>query len=406
MDASGAGLAMLRLHKALLSSGCSSKVLVASKTSDLETVYVAQPNFNFFKFSSNRIVRFFQKKKIKNIGFSNQVEKYEKMVYAIPEEHQTGMFTFPVTHYDISEHPLVKEADIIHLHWISNFVDYESFFKKVNKPIVWTFHDLNPLMGGFHYPYYKQNYNSYYQNIEDDFVSIKQTSLNDKSNIALVAISEDIKIEISKSKIFNQNIVYSISNSVDGEKFKLLDKISCKKSLGLDNYKYVILFVSDYLNNPVKGLNILVEVLELFASKDIALLCVGSGVAPKSSAFDIIHFSSINQERLLSIFYSAADVFTMTSIEEAFGQTTIEAMACGTPVVAFPVGIAKEIINDSNGVICKGKSVNALGEGLKKCIANNYDPMVIRKQVVDKFNAEKIANEYVSFYTDVLKNNQ
>lgn len=66
------------------------------------------------------------------------------------------IFSSPVTHYtNIADHPWVQEADIIHLHYIGEFVDYKSFFKKVKKPFVWTMHDQNPGLGGLDFQKWK-----------------------------------------------------------------------------------------------------------------------------------------------------------------------------------------------------------------------------------------------------------
>ncbi|TAE46946.1 MAG: hypothetical protein EAY69_07690, partial [Cytophagales bacterium] len=77
-------------------------------------------------------------------------QKYTKLLLKKKEVQ----FTFTESAYNILSHHLVKEADIIHLHWVAHFLDYASFFKKINKPVVWTLHDKNPLNGGFHYDIY------------------------------------------------------------------------------------------------------------------------------------------------------------------------------------------------------------------------------------------------------------
>jgi hypothetical protein len=74
----------------------------------------------------------------------------KQMLKGKPSNYE--VFSFPQTVYNITKHPLVQEADIIHLHWVANFLDYRSFFKQIQKPIVWTLHDLNPISEkGFHY---------------------------------------------------------------------------------------------------------------------------------------------------------------------------------------------------------------------------------------------------------------
>ena len=75
--------------------------------------------------------------------------KQKKQLSKYPEPEE--LFSFPNSVWDITLHPKFKEADIIHLHWISGFVDYAKFFDKCDKPIFWTFHDFEPFSGGFHY---------------------------------------------------------------------------------------------------------------------------------------------------------------------------------------------------------------------------------------------------------------
>ncbi|MDR2993391.1 MAG: hypothetical protein LBV11_06090, partial [Bacillus cereus] len=60
--------------------------------------------------------------------------------------------SIPFSSYRLENHPLIKEADIIHLHWIAdNFLNYPTFFKNIKQPIVWTLHDINPFRGIFHF---------------------------------------------------------------------------------------------------------------------------------------------------------------------------------------------------------------------------------------------------------------
>ena len=66
---------------------------------------------------------------------------------------ERGRFSIPYWGVDIANHLLVKEADIIHLHWINQgfFSLKPSVLFKLNKPIVWTFHDMWAFTGGCHY---------------------------------------------------------------------------------------------------------------------------------------------------------------------------------------------------------------------------------------------------------------
>ena len=61
------------------------------------------------------------------------------------------LFSYPFSDYDITENEWYKDADVINLHWVADFLDYKSFFEKNIKPVIWTLHDMNPFTGGEHY---------------------------------------------------------------------------------------------------------------------------------------------------------------------------------------------------------------------------------------------------------------
>src|SRR5258706_330308 len=136
-DVGGAAMAAHRLHSDLLDHGINSKFLVlfnSRKFSDVETF--------------SPLKRSFLLARMKNKILGNSNKEIQRFIL---ENRKVEMFSSPDTLYDLTTNPLIREADIIHLHWVSNFLDYPTFFGKEKKPIVWTFHDENPLMGGCHY---------------------------------------------------------------------------------------------------------------------------------------------------------------------------------------------------------------------------------------------------------------
>src|SRR5690606_32821939 len=76
------------------------------------------------------------------------IQAYQKRLNFLPQGYEG--YSIPTTKYNLFSHPAVQRADIIHLHWVSRFLNY-SFFKDINKPVIWTLHDMNPFLGGFHY---------------------------------------------------------------------------------------------------------------------------------------------------------------------------------------------------------------------------------------------------------------
>ncbi len=134
-DGGGAGNAATRLHTALLSSGIESNILFL-KESDKPI-----PNAYGYLSAKEELPHGKEKKDIKHLCVLKDTNGIKGNV-------DCGILTFPRTSCeDLVCHPLVEKADIIHLHWIARFVDYETFFERIDKPIVWTFHDQNPFNG-------------------------------------------------------------------------------------------------------------------------------------------------------------------------------------------------------------------------------------------------------------------
>ena len=91
-------------------------------------------------------------------------------------------FTLPISEYKVHLHSLIDWADIIHLHWIQDFIDFPTFFANVHKPILWTCHDLNPMMGGFHHIRLRTQYIHQWGKIEQACYDIKNVALKKCKN--------------------------------------------------------------------------------------------------------------------------------------------------------------------------------------------------------------------------------
>lgn len=81
----------------------------------------------------------------------------------------------------------------------------------------------------------------------------------------------------------------------------------------------------------------------------------------------------------------------------------MEAMACGTPVVAFPCSGAHDLINQENGVVCDDFTVEALAEGIRLAMSRTYDSKKIREDVINRLSYDKIAKQYVELYEKILR---
>lgn len=403
-DNGGAGLCALRICNSLRALGIDSKMLVAQKSSDEPFVFVMKESgINTYSPPKNRVVRRIKKLLRKKGYFLTELERYQQSVSVLNDK---AYFTFPLSKFDLATHPLVKEADIIHLHWVANFVDFPTFFRSIEKPIVWTLHDESIGLGGFHYQESRDRYYSLCKPTEDKLLQIKESAiLNANSKIYLVAISRVMFSFCSRLSFFERVNVSLIHNGVDSNRFVPVEKEIAKSVLGIPSGHRVIAFCAQSLDDARKGLKVLVYCLEQLEMNNITLLCAGGGNLPiQSSSLNIIRLGAIGNERLLSLFYSCADLFVFPSSQESFGQTPLEAMSCGIPVVAFPCGVIPELINETNGVLCPDFTKEALLDGIKIAMNRKYDSTKIRKDVLERFSYNMISQQYVQLYNEITSN--
>ena len=138
----GASRAAYSLNKALNNAGINSSMLVQKKFGNDDTVFP------------------FVDSPIDEIKYDNRFLLDYLFIYFLTIKER-GRFSYPYWGVNIIEHPLIKEADILHLHWINQgFFSFKTLYSlaKLNKPIVWTFHDMWAFTGGCHYSYGCENF--------------------------------------------------------------------------------------------------------------------------------------------------------------------------------------------------------------------------------------------------------
>lgn len=396
MDQGGAGIAARRIHHALLRQGVESCMLVKTKQSDDDTVEAAQPNLDLYHPSSNSLVRKWEQVQRRRGKRLTRVEQYEWQMLRLDRQYGAA-YTSPVSNFDLSQNLLVRQADVIHLHWVENFLDYPSFFAQVDKPIVWTIHDENVAYGGFHYSDEAERLKDPYSLIENDFLKIKRQALTDGLNIHFVALSRMMEQFYHDKGIASHFPVEVIHNGIEPDRFQLFDRDYCRQILGVSSDRKVLCFCASDINDTHKGLSILVKALEAMNRSDITLVCAGKGSLPQCS-FPVMGIGAIANPRLLSVVYSASDLFVLPSLQEAFAQTPLEAMACGCPGVAFPCSGIDELVNETNGVKCADFSEKALADGIIKAMSRLYNRQDIREDAIARFNIDSIAQQYIDLY--------
>lgn len=313
------------------------------------------------------------------------------------------------------------DADVVHLHWISFFADYPSFFGSIpnHVPIVWTLHDMNAFTGGCHYSNdctrFKfgcggchQVTNSHRNDVSVSSFKVKQKSLRHK-NIHVVTPSDWMRDLAMKSKIWPAQATFqTIRLGFDLKQFHPISKTQARQELGIEGDAVLIGFGAEDINSRRKGLQHLLPALSKLKT-DNAVECVvfGSGeIEPSDGLPKVHHFGYVDSARQQALIYSAADIVVVPSREDNQPQVGLEAMACGTPVVAFNAGGIPEYVRDgATGLIAELGNESALAERISWLVNNKQARQTMgeraRLMMEQEFELGEQSQEYLSFYSSI-----
>ncbi len=395
LQGGGAGIAATRLHTALLRQGHESKFLFLDRGIPSDNVIRYRKSFYLWQL----FLRI-----LKKMGLPLTLE--QKNDYAIRKyKYQFEMFSFANTKYvQLHEHHLVKSADIIHLHWISNFLDYQSFFKNINKPVVWTLHDMNAFQGGFHY---KGDENRFVKSLSDlnkEQIRIKKNALGNISSerLCIVTPSNWLKQLSKESDLLGRFQHDCIPNGVDAKIFKFLNLNKAIKHKKKTN----ILFVSESLHNYRKGFDFVLDILHNAAILEKCNFIAVGYVRKSSQIPQITYIGNIDGEQKMSDLYNEADIFLLPSREDNLPNSMIESLCCGTPVVGFAIGgLTETISNGKNGYLSKEVSATGLANALLTCIENIdiLDNKTIAAEAHRKYSTETQVPAFLHLYKKCLQ---
>lgn len=387
-DSGGAGIAALRLHKALMAYGVDSSMLCLHKRTNTPKVYEYK--------------RSILSKVIDHLPFvPYKQNKYKKFYPALSECYEC--FSFPEAIYDISNHPLIQQADIVNLHWVGSVLDYPRFFKNVRKPIVWTLHDMNPFLGISHY-YGDRDANVQFTALEEKVSKLKYEAICQHPNVSVVNLCHWMKDASEKSEVFSNRRHTVIPNSIDINVFKTYDRAEIRRDLNLPLEKPVLLFVSQSVENRRKGFDLLQDALKGL-TRDCVLLVVGGVDEELRDRDNCLFVGSVNDERRMAMLYAAADAFILPSREDNLPNTMVESLCCGTPVISFSNGGMRDHIQTlKNGILVEDMTAEALLAGINLFLDNIslYNRSKISEDAHEVFSPTMQAKRYMDFFQSVL----
>lgn len=405
----GAGRACLRLSDALNASGIESKVMV------------------YFQFSESTKTGTFSKgpfakaKAVFNILSERYLSKAVAKAVKIP-------FSLQWFGTSVIDHPTVKEADIIHLHWINHGFLSPKFLAEIDeleKPVVWTFHDSNAFTGGCHVRYSCENYFKECGNCpllrssgKNDFSHktwLRKKKAYSELNCHIVAPSRWMADSVKLSSLMGFREVTVIPNTIETEVFKPYVKSEAKKILKIDPKKFVLM--SGFMpskNDKHKGTSYLIDALNDLATRPgiikehIELVIFGNKDSAEMPEFPFktTFLGTISNDAHLAKCYSAADVFITPSLEDNLPNTVMESLSCATPVVAFKTGGIPDMVKHlENGYLAEYESSEDLATGIEWLYHDENAPEIqkeARRTILNQFSEQVIAEKHLLLYQSLI----
>jgi glycosyltransferase involved in cell wall biosynthesis len=316
-------------------------------------------------------------------------------------------------------------ASIINLHWVGwEYVRIEDI-KKLKTPLVWTLQDMWPFTGGCHYSQKCDRYTdscgacpqlkSHQESDLSGWVWQRKAKAWLNLNLTIVAPSKWMAECANASSLFKDLRVEVIPFCLDTEQYQPIPQQEARQLLNLPQDKQLVLFGAiNATEDTRKGFHLLIPALQNLSQsawkEKIELVVFGSSSPEKpiDLGFKTHYLGHLNDEIALANAYSAVDVMIVPSLQESFGQTASESLACGTPVVAFNATGLKDIVDhQENGYLAKPYEIEDLAKGIAWILENRDRHQKLsthaREKAKREFALARQADLYSSLYTEITE---
>lgn len=407
----GAAIASYRLHRGLLQLGHDSSMLVRWKNTSDPTVTTFKPPRDL----ASRVRR-----RLRSMLITGSHACYRNSRPAGYEFYSDDR-----TPHGCDVLAQIPSCDVINIHSMAGFLDYRAFFAAVpqHTAVVRTLRDMSFFTGGCHLDAGCGKYTEQCgacpqlgsrktQDLSRRIWKRKYAALSGikPGRLTLVALSRWIANEAKRSSLLEKFPVTVIPNGLDVEDFRPIDKELAREIFRIPREARVVLFVAEPITRRNKGFAMLTQALDgLDKMTSILLISMGSGKPPVEVNVPYLNLGHVRDDRLCALVYGAADVFVIPSIQETFGNTVLEATACGTPVVGFAVGGIPDMVRHGvTGLLVPPQDVAALRAAIWELL---QDPVRRAKMAAScrdiaakEYSLEVQAKRYIEVYESILAN--
>lgn len=289
---------------------------------------------------------------------------------------------------------LFAAADVAHLHWVSWAVAPAAVRARLaaGRPVVWTLHDLWPMTGGCHYPAGCEQYRTACLRCPQlaDAWSLVPNAFAEKRAAwsapgpVVVAPSAWMAARAAESAILGGCRIEVIANPVETDIFApRADREALRAAWGVGPDDLLLVAGAHDNREARKGGALLVAALRALAADgrlaallppgaQVALAGFGKSALPEVPGMRRLDFGEIAEDAALADVLGAADLACIPSLEDNYPNVALEALACGTPCVATPVGGLPELVREgSSGILAAAAEAGALAEALLRFVARH-----------------------------------
>lgn len=311
-----------------------------------------------------------------------------------------------------------SDFDVVNLHWLGGEMLSVEEIGRIRKPVCWTLHDLWPLAGAehydalaqpgrFHHPYTRAGRPAAQRGPDlDAWVWRRKARAWRGLQLELVAPSRWMARCAADSALMATVPCTVIPNGLDTEVFRPRERQAARQALGLaPDRRYILFGASTGQHDPRKGFHLLLPALATLAqqpafARDTQLLVFGaSGAALPPLPLPAHALGFVGDEARLACIYAAADVFAAPSLQDNLPNTVAEALACGTPTVAFATGGLPDLVTHrASGWLAQPFSVEDLAQGLAYVLATPGLGARCRADALAGLDQRVVAPRYLQVY--------
>ncbi len=404
----GAARAAHRIHRALRKSGVDSHMLVLRRR-DADP-HVHQPLSRGDQVAFHRL----------KLAFSGQLSARQKTP-TNSAMHSLAMFPSGLGRW-IER----SDFDVVHLHWVGEEMLSIGEIARIRQPLCWTMHDMWAFTGSEHYDdldhpaRYERGYTSanrpagYLGPDLDAWTWRRKLRAWRDKPIELVSPSRWLAGCAQRSQLFSGRPCHVIPNCIDTNVYRPIDARTARQLLGLKaDRRYVLFGAMSSTSDPRKGFHLLQPALQRLAQRlgrdsGVELLVFGGHepAVPPDLGLPAQYLGSFQDDLSLALLYSAADVFVAPSTQDNLPNTLVEALACGTPCVAFEVGGMPDLIqHQETGWLAPAFDIDALTQGLEYLLTHAHASAIrekCRSASMRRYSAEIVGSSYRELYERLL----